>query len=244
MEVHAHTHTARKKWTHYFWEFLMLFLAVFCGFLAEYQLEHKIEKNREKVYIKNMVEDLESDTTSYKKYVKDIDFTLERIDSLMYLLKSPEKNTRLNRIYYLARRITMSTGLLITNERTYEQMKSSGHLRLIHNQKISDSISYYYNELKLIKNQNDRINERFDNYVLSMNKLFDAELLLKIFKTRKEPEGSLTKLLTDDPMVINELLTRAQYLYGTLATTQNFGLKTSLTAGSLIELIKEHYHID
>jgi len=23
MEVHAHTHTARKKWTHYFWEFLM-----------------------------------------------------------------------------------------------------------------------------------------------------------------------------------------------------------------------------
>ena len=35
MEVHAHTHTARKKWTHYFWEFLMLFFAVFCGFLAE-----------------------------------------------------------------------------------------------------------------------------------------------------------------------------------------------------------------
>ena len=28
MEVHAHTHTPRKKWTHYFWEFLMLFLAV------------------------------------------------------------------------------------------------------------------------------------------------------------------------------------------------------------------------
>jgi hypothetical protein len=31
MEVHAHTHTARKKWTHYFWEFIMLFLAVSCG---------------------------------------------------------------------------------------------------------------------------------------------------------------------------------------------------------------------
>ena len=48
MEVHAHTHTSRKKWTHYFWEFLMLSLAVFCGFFAEYQLEHKIEKDREK----------------------------------------------------------------------------------------------------------------------------------------------------------------------------------------------------
>ena len=49
MEVHHHAHTARKKWTHYFWEFLMLFLAVFCGFLAEYTLEHKIEKAREKL---------------------------------------------------------------------------------------------------------------------------------------------------------------------------------------------------
>jgi len=42
MEVHQHAHTPRKKWTHYFWEFLMLFLAVFCGFLAEYKLEHTI----------------------------------------------------------------------------------------------------------------------------------------------------------------------------------------------------------
>src|SRR5215212_6717279 len=61
MEVHAHTHTSRKKWTHYFWEFLMLFLAVFCGFLAEYQLEHKIEKERERQFMASMIEDLKSD---------------------------------------------------------------------------------------------------------------------------------------------------------------------------------------
>jgi len=35
MEVHAHTHTERKKWTHYFWEFFMLFLAVTLGFFVE-----------------------------------------------------------------------------------------------------------------------------------------------------------------------------------------------------------------
>ncbi len=43
MEVHAHSHTPRKKRTHYFWEFLVLFLAVFCGFLTENQREHYIE---------------------------------------------------------------------------------------------------------------------------------------------------------------------------------------------------------
>ena len=62
MEVHAHSHTARKKWTHYFWEFLMFFLAVFCGFLAEYQLEHKIEKDREKKFIKHLSKILKTDT--------------------------------------------------------------------------------------------------------------------------------------------------------------------------------------
>ena len=62
MEVHTHTHSARKKWTHYFWEFLMLFLAVFCGFLAEYQLEHKIEKDRENQFLTSLISDLQDDS--------------------------------------------------------------------------------------------------------------------------------------------------------------------------------------
>src|SRR6185503_17483366 len=64
MEVHAHTHTSRKRWTHYLWEFIMLFLAVFCGFLAEYQLEHKVEKERGRQYIRSFAEDLKSDTAN------------------------------------------------------------------------------------------------------------------------------------------------------------------------------------
>jgi hypothetical protein len=58
MEVHHHAHTARKKWNHYFWEFLMLFLAVFCGFLAENWREHYIEKLRVKEYAGALVYDL------------------------------------------------------------------------------------------------------------------------------------------------------------------------------------------
>ena len=50
MEVHAHTHTPRKKWTHYFWEFFMLFLAVTAGFLVENQREHYVEHLREKQF--------------------------------------------------------------------------------------------------------------------------------------------------------------------------------------------------
>ena len=49
MEVNAHTHTPRKKWTHYFWEFLMLFLALFRVFLLKGQLEHTLEHQRDAV---------------------------------------------------------------------------------------------------------------------------------------------------------------------------------------------------
>ena len=64
MEVHAHSHGERKKWTHYLWEFLMLFLAVFCGFLAENQREHMVENKREKEYMQSLMEDLRTDTAN------------------------------------------------------------------------------------------------------------------------------------------------------------------------------------
>src|SRR6186713_2273400 len=82
MEVHAHTHTARKKWTHYFWEFLMLFLAVFCGFLAEYQLEHKIEKDREKQLMKSLLEDLQKDSASLSYNLREGPGIINYSDSL------------------------------------------------------------------------------------------------------------------------------------------------------------------
>jgi hypothetical protein len=58
MEVHTHSHTSRKKWTHYFWEFFMLFLAVTLGFLVENWREHVVEHRREKQFIETLIEDL------------------------------------------------------------------------------------------------------------------------------------------------------------------------------------------
>lgn len=221
----------------------MLFLAVFCGFLAENIRENKIEKDREKIYMKNMLEDLKSDTALYKNYSIATDLALVSVDSLIFLLKNKERESNANRIYFLARTFTMRSDLLFPTDRTYEQMKSSGHLRLIHNQEISDSVSSYYNSLKQINNQNERITERMNQYFLSMGKLFDAEVLLKITKDRKEPQGSSVKLLTDDPLIINELLTRAQYLFATFKFTQSLGLERYRKAENLIGLIKKEFNL-
>ncbi|HEY5771094.1 MAG TPA: hypothetical protein VIS75_00650, partial [Chitinophagaceae bacterium] len=81
MEVHAHTHTARKKWTHYFWEFLMLFLAVTLGFFVENQREHIVERQRATQYAKALLRDLEKDTVEIRDVMRENKIILACFDS-------------------------------------------------------------------------------------------------------------------------------------------------------------------
>src|SRR5450432_1568558 len=99
MEVHAHTHSPRKKWTHYFWEFLMLFLAVFCGFLAENIREHSIEHQREKQYMGTLLEDLKRDTAQFKRLKDYLTIIVERRDSVIRYLKPPVQNDKVLEYY-------------------------------------------------------------------------------------------------------------------------------------------------
>ena len=92
MEVHAHSHTERKKWIHYFWEFFMLFLAVSAGFLVENQREHYMEHQRAKIYAANLYEELKQDTINLIKTIERIKTVAGRLDT--FCLLSAEKETR------------------------------------------------------------------------------------------------------------------------------------------------------
>src|SRR4030095_8803487 len=144
MEVHAHTHTPRKKWTHYFWEFLMLFLAVFCGFLAENQREHFIEGKKEKQYLKSLWLDLQRDTASLSHISTRFTESNKMIDTLFQVLKSNNRDNFTCKIYKLAMAIPFGDILPQPDNKTFEQLKSSGNLRLIHNNELLDNIGAYY----------------------------------------------------------------------------------------------------
>ena len=110
MEIHNHSHTARKKWNHYFWEFLMLFLAVTLGFFVENQREHYIEHKREKAYIRSLIRDLKQDTASVNHSAMLRTNVRNMVDSLLILLKTEKPQQVSSRIYYLARKIPYSDG--------------------------------------------------------------------------------------------------------------------------------------
>src|SRR5436190_10051072 len=173
MEVHAHSHTPRKKFTHYLWEFLMLFLAVFCGFLAEYKLEHTIEHQREKEYIKSLIADLKSDQQILSQHILHLKTGISRMDSVITILNTLATiNDNTGKLYYLAR-IAPRLNPVSTSTRTFEQLKNSGNFRLIRDINTSNKIMAYYEKLPMIRLL-ESINEtEFTEYKKLAAKIFD-----------------------------------------------------------------------
>ena len=183
MEVHAHTHTVldpdshrgRKKWTHYFWEFLMLFLAVFCGFLAENQREHMIEHKREKKYMETLLEDLIRDTADLHYDIIFWDSKIRKLDTIKAELN--KKPAERNEVLLYRCMTTMSSGnSFLYHDRTVSQLKNSGNFRLIRKNNISDSLAnydaYINNTLRPVM-QNFRENRIY--YLHMQNRFFNSE---------------------------------------------------------------------
>jgi hypothetical protein len=138
MEVHHHAHTPGKKWTHYLWEFLMLFLAVFCGFLAEYQLEHKLEKDRAGELAVSFYDELKGDSTEMQLVIK---YRLRKDSSIMYLydyfLDSNIKNLpKIFGINYTMAFMVNSPIIFEPHGAILDQLKNSGSLRYFKSKKL------------------------------------------------------------------------------------------------------------
>ena len=156
MEVHHHSHTPGKKWTHYFWEFFMLFLAVTLGFFVENQREHYIEIKREKQYIKSFYEDLTADENDLQLNVNFLLSQMHKADTLETLMMNIHIGEPANRIYMYLREMTRSSpGRLYPNDRTIVQLRNAGGMRLIQNKSVSDSMVGYYRTAEVIQFQTD-----------------------------------------------------------------------------------------
>ena len=144
MEVHAHTHSPRKNWTHYFWEFLMLFLAVFCGFLAENQREHIVEAHRAKEYAKSLLNDLKEDTAELQSGINHINFLISAIDSIVSIVSNNHDKTNLPGNFYYYCRLTSFSYPIDWNSSTLSQLIQSGNLRYFKDKEIVNKINKYY----------------------------------------------------------------------------------------------------
>ncbi len=256
MEVHAHTHTARKKWTHYFWEFLMLFLAVSLGFYAENTREVILHKKEVKTQLNSMLSDLQSDITLFDSVTTRNSHGAQMADSLVELLHDDITNT--TEIYFAARTVTANVGYYYSNSKSFEQLKTAGLLRYIKNKELLDSIGTYYasfqwliNQIDLIRLKMDEIQKRnallFDSYVfqqMMLNiKIIAASAIVGQPTIINKPQVK-PSLLSIDIKDVNTVSLNYHYYSSALKFYIRNAIALQNRAKGLIEMIKKEYHFD
>jgi hypothetical protein len=249
MEVHAHSHTARKKWTHYFWEFLMLFLAVFCGFLAEYQLEHKIEKDREKQYIYSLLKELVADTAQLNTRLNFRIGKMKTLDTLMFVLKSANLKANTGTLYYHGFYGAFATKY-IPNNGVLSQLKNAGGLRLIRKQLVVDSLLGFDTETQWIVDFEDWERDRFMDASPYEN-ILDASVFESHLEYQYPQNVFILKRITGNPPLLSErkedidkCYNRAQMQKRLNAVLINrfYNLKSRIIR--LMDFIKAQYHLE
>ncbi len=251
MEVHAHTHTARKKWTHYFWEFIMLFLAVFCGFLAENQREHFIEHKREKQFAASLLQDLQNDTADLNENIPFWERYNRRIDTIrMELEKAP--SLRNPGLLYFSISALQNNNKFRYSDRTITQLKNAGNFRLIRKKMITDSLVSYDNMINTVISN---VQESYDAHSFSRGELQDQLFNSKLYVLRNS--GNYRDLVNatarDNPAIVamvenkEDILFRFYNKLYAIWWVNNARIRFEKTllrqAENLIELIKDEYKL-
>jgi hypothetical protein len=244
MEVHHQSHTGRKKLSHYFWDFLMLFLAVTAGFFVENQRDHYVEHLREKTFIRSYVEDLKQDTANITFNTALRNSKKMVMDSLIKLLNSPNPNQDGRSAYYYGRRVTRST-LFQSNDRTIKQLKNAGGLRLIRNQTASNAIMEYDRAIDYINYlQNPRETQELTEIYPLLAKLFDGNVLETMIDGMEinRPTGNPPLRSTDKNLILDLTYFLHQYKTTSIVIiTRLQSLKQQAT--ETILLLQKEYHL-
>ena len=121
----------------------MLFLAVFCGFLAEYQLEHKIEKDRAEQFMQTIAEDLKSDSAQLNRLIKIRKSRIRELDTLFHIIAKDEYLKNGRKVYELYELPYWDILRFFPSDRTMQQLKNGGNLRLIRKKNVSNALIKY-----------------------------------------------------------------------------------------------------
>ena len=244
MEVHAHTHTPRKKWTHYLWEFIMLFLAVFCGFLAENQREHLVESKKEKEYIQSMVEDLQKDTAQVALLSNSLVTKQKLIDSIFMYYEDLHKG--FNPVLYRNLEAINGFSIFIYTDRTIQQLKNSGGMRLIKNKKTTNGIMNYDAFIRNYQNNDAYVQRYWEFLTFQRIGIIDRQALENDLKTKTVEEVKLSSknyLLANDPVTLgkfrNSILELQTYFHNSVEALRKLFSK----AVELIDTLKKEYHL-
>jgi hypothetical protein len=195
MEVHHHAHTSRNRWTHYFWEFLMLFLAVFAGFLAEYQLEHKIERDRAKQFLQSMLIDVRTNVVNLDSLITQDRNMITHYDSLVNWLLADSSS--IDRGAFSRNMGAVWIRNFLVRKETYDQMKSSGSLRYIGNIEFLKKMMEYERITNFAQYRNQDFERKYytEQFIPTLYRSYDLTCQLTLDTTNLADAYKQQKIL-------------------------------------------------
>ncbi len=253
MEVHHHPNVEKKNFKEYFLEFLMIFLAVTLGFIAENIREHFADKKKEKQSIETIITAIASDTMQLNTIIASNKLSLTYLHKFTKLKGADLTDNQIKRAFYDdVANGSFNDAYFRSNDAAFQQLQTSGALRLISKPGILDSLFQYQHNNKL------NLNVEADHYYFSklvwegMSKLIDvtytvnsfdsASFNAEVYGVYKVPEGRV--LAFDyDKKTVNKIFNDASVL--TLNAEVYVGsLNKQLFNGiELIGLLKKEYQL-
>jgi len=191
MEVHHPHHPShKKKWSEYFLEFLMLFLAVTLGFFAENIREHQVLVERKNQNLEAILEDLKRDSIQLNARNKEYHTALKDFEDLKYASLNFQRKVLPEKEYidYIIRKsdsLSVGTGFHINNS-AYKNTISTGSLSVINSPNTKRLIAEYYEELGIKLQENNSALDLESNEFIQKTILFgigyDSEARKKVAK--------------------------------------------------------------
>ncbi len=206
MEVHhPHHPTHKKDWKEYITEFIMLFAAVSLGFLAENFREQYIEKERAHELLESFMADVHVNVKLLDSLIEGNRKMIMKNDSaILYLMKNDK--IELERLYEL---LPLQSFRYLNNNETYDQMKSSGSLRYIKDQKLLRNIIEYNNISKATEYRSVAYEAEYigDDYTNTLQKWMPPEIAIKRHTTPYMKRNDYKKMMRtpEDVRLMNEL---------------------------------------
>ena len=237
MEVHHHPEVGNKTFKEYLLEGLMIFVAVTLGFFAESLREHINERSKEGDYIVSLAQDLRTDTARIDQALKIDTGELSTSDELMSLLLTPATDPRDIREAYNIVWITMDQEDVHFSNRTYDELKSSGDMRLIHSRKVTDSIEYYENGIRNCEDQDAYYGRQTEAMGEACGTIF-----LSRFRFLPPGEGPF-HFATTEPAVFNVYCSRLGFYQGVLRSYIRMIREQKQGAVALLSLLQKEYDL-
>jgi hypothetical protein len=259
MEVHHHSHHP-KKWKEYLTEFFMLFAAVSLGFLAENIREGYVEKERSHELVSSFIKDVELNVQFLDSLIKGDKKNLLKCDSIaLYIIKTP-KDIDLAYVY----EIPATSYRYLSNNDTYDQMKSSGSLRYIKDTALLSMMIEYSNlskatEFRSVVQEYDYTANEFQS---TLNKYIPIEIAAnkrksvynfperfiadsndkKFYDETTSLINNKTFILANEKMQIfkSDMVPVIYRRSALTSATMNFMHMTKNTAEKLLQYYKEH----